>query len=138
VKGISQFEFAPCFGFINNLTYHLSKPANIYCLNAAISALTSVWLFTQIFDHLVLIRGMNCKILGPQQHAAPAATIQSFLNGAVGSQMPSHKQWIEALKKDKECTMLSTLVKNLGKISKDSLKDVTTASGSHRKILILS
>ena len=89
VQGISQFEFACCFGFIDNLTYHLSKPANKYCLNTAVPARTSVWLFNQVFDHLVLIHNMNCKILCPHQYAAPAATIQSFVNSAVGSRLPS-------------------------------------------------
>jgi hypothetical protein len=32
--GIPPFKFARCFGFIDNLTYHLSKPANKYCLDA--------------------------------------------------------------------------------------------------------
>ncbi len=89
-----------------------------------VSTRTSICLFNQAFDRLVLIRDMNCKILGPCQYAAPAATIQSFVNGAVESRLPSREQWVEAYKKDKECATLLTLVKNPGKIGKDSLKDV--------------
>ncbi len=85
--GISQFKFAHCFGFVDNLTC-LSKPANKYCLNAAVPAQTSVWLFNQVFDCLVLIRNMNCEIVGPCQYAVPAVTIQSFIKGAVESQLP--------------------------------------------------
>ncbi len=138
VQGISQFEFAHCFGFINNLTYRLSKPANKYCLNTAVPEQTSVWLFNQVFDCLVLIRDMYCKIMSSRQHAAPAATIQSFVNGAVASQLSSREQWIEAYRKNKECKMLLTLIKNPGKISKDSLKDIHYCSGSRCKIFILS
>ncbi len=73
---------------------------------------------------MILIRDMNCKIVGPLQYVAPAATIQSFVSGAVRSCLPSCKQWVNAYRKDKKCKMLFTLVNNLGKISKDSQKEV--------------
>ena len=41
VRGISPFEFARCFGFINDLTYCLSQPANKFSLDAAVPARTS-------------------------------------------------------------------------------------------------
>jgi hypothetical protein len=124
IQGISQFEFARCFGFVDNLTYCLSKPANKFYLDAAVLAGTSAWLFDQIFDHMIIIRIMNCKILGPWQYAAPVATIQSFVSGAVGSHLPSCKQWVNTYRKDMECKMLFTRVNNPEKISKDSLKGV--------------
>jgi hypothetical protein len=69
---------------------------------------------------------MNCTIRGPRQYAALVATIQSFISGAVGSRLPSCEQWVDTYRKDndKECKMLFTLVNNLGKISKDYLKEV--------------
>jgi hypothetical protein len=88
VQEKSQFEFARCFGFIDDLTYHLSKPANKYCLDAVVPTRASVWLFNQVFDCLVLIPDMNCKIVGPRQYAAPAATIQSFVNSTIPIAIP--------------------------------------------------
>ena len=73
---------------------------------------------------MILIHDMNCKIVGPRQYAATAATIQSFVSGNVGSRLPSCKQWVNAYRKDKKCKMLFTLVNNPVKISKDSLKEV--------------
>ncbi len=104
--------------------YHLSKPANKFCLDAAVPVQTLTWLFDQIFDHLILVCIANCKIIELWQYAAPAATIQSFVSGAIGFHLPSYQQWTEAYSKDKECKMLFALVRNLGKICKDSLKDV--------------
>ncbi len=60
----------------------------------------------------------------PRQYAVPAAIIQSFISAAVGSYLPSCEQWVNAYRKDKECEILFTLVNELGKISKDSLKEV--------------
>jgi hypothetical protein len=60
VWGISQFKFAHCFGFVEDLTYHLSKLANKFCLDATVPARISAWLFDLIFDRMILIRDMNC------------------------------------------------------------------------------
>ena len=73
IRGISQLKIACCFGFIENLTYLLSKLANKFCLDATVPVRISAWLFDQIIDCMILIRDMNCKILGPRQDAAPAA-----------------------------------------------------------------
>ena len=90
VRGISPFEFARCFGFIDDLTYRLSQPANKFSLDAAVPARTSAWLFEQVHAHLTFIRDSNCEIFSPNQFAAPAATIQAFVNGAISSCLPSH------------------------------------------------
>jgi len=37
-------------------------------------------------------RDSNCEIFSPKQYAAPAATIQAFVNGAIGSRLPSHSR----------------------------------------------
>ena len=75
VRGISPFEFARCFGFIDDLTYRLSQPANKFSLDAAVPARTSAWLFEQVHAHLIFIRDSYCEIFSPNQFAAPAATI---------------------------------------------------------------
>ncbi len=90
IRGISPFEFARCFGFIDDLTYRLSQPANKFSLDAAIPARTLAWLFEQIHAYLTFIRDLNCEIFSPNQFAAPAATIQAFVNGAIGARLPSH------------------------------------------------
>ena len=124
VRGISQFEFARCFGFMDDLTYRLSQPGNRYSLDAATPALTSTWLFDQILTRLILIRDSNCEVFAPRQFAAPSATIQSFVSGAIGSRLTSHQRWVEAYAADKECVELFSLVRNPGKICKDTLKEV--------------
>jgi hypothetical protein len=47
------FEFAHCFGFINQLTYHLSQVPCKFCLDSAMPARTSAWLFEQVHAYLV-------------------------------------------------------------------------------------
>ena len=32
----------------------------------------------------------------PPSLSAPAITIQSFVNGAIGTRLPSHSRWVEA------------------------------------------
>jgi hypothetical protein len=96
VRGIFQFKYARCFGFVDDLTYCLSKLANKFCLNATVPARISAWLFDRIFDCMILIHDMNCKIMGPRQYAALAATIQSFVSDTIGSRLPSHERWVNA------------------------------------------
>jgi hypothetical protein len=95
VRGILPFEFARPFGFVDDLTYRLSQPANKFSLDAAVPARTSAWLFEQVHAHLTFIRDSNCEIFSPNQFAAPAATIQAFFNGAIGTRLLSHAQWVE-------------------------------------------
>jgi hypothetical protein len=124
VRGISPFEFACCFGFIENLTNHLSQPANKFSLDAAIPARTLAWLFEQIHAYLTFIRDSNCEIFSPNQFAAPAATIQAFVNGAIGARLPSHARWVKAYSADSECCSIRDLVINPGKTYKETLKTV--------------
>jgi hypothetical protein len=44
VRAISPFKFASCYGFTDNLRYHLSQPDHWFALNAGIPALTSAWI----------------------------------------------------------------------------------------------
>jgi hypothetical protein len=90
VRGILPFEFSCCYGFNNNLTYWLSQPANKFCLDAAVPGHTLEWLLKQVHAHLTYTRDSNCEIFSPNQFAAPAATIQAFVDGAIRAHLPSH------------------------------------------------
>ncbi len=85
VRGVSPFEFAWCFGFVDNLTYWLSHPACKFALDAVIPSHTLVWIFDQVHAYLIYLGDLNSKIFLPNQWTTPAANIQSFVNGAIGT-----------------------------------------------------
>ncbi len=89
IRAISSYEFVHCFNFINQLTYRLSQPPYKFCIDAAMPACTSEWLFEQVDAHLVYLRDTNSELFSPNQFAMPAATIQAFVNGAIGLWLPS-------------------------------------------------
>jgi hypothetical protein len=81
-------------------------------------AFTSAWLFTQVHaPHLVYFRDSNCKIFSPNQFAAPATTIQAFVNGAIGVQLPSHEKWVQNYSDNKEMSIIRELVLDPSKIN---------------------
>jgi hypothetical protein len=53
-------------------------------MDAAIPAHTPAWLLKQAHSYLAYLRDTNCEVFLPNQFAAPAATIQAFVNGAIG------------------------------------------------------
>ena len=122
IRGIMPFEFARCFGFINNLTYRLSQSANKFSLDTAVPRRTSAWLFEQVHAHLTFIRDSNCEIFSPNEFAVPAATIQAFINGAIGARLLSHARWVEAYATNPDCCAIRDIVTNPGKICKETLK----------------
>ena len=124
IRGSSPFEFARCFGFNDDLTYRLSQPVNNFFLDAAVPSRTSEWLFDQVHAHLTFICDSNCEIFLPNQFAAPAATIQAFVNGAIGALLPSHNRWVEAYAADPERCVIQDLIVNPSKICKEALKNV--------------
>ncbi len=124
VRGISPFEFACCFGFTDELTYRLLHPTNKFCLDGAIPGCTFSWLFGQIHAYLVFLQDSNCEIMSPRQHAAPAATIQAFLHGAIGLGLPSWDRWISAYSDDSDCSTIRRLIEYSGSICKSALNDV--------------
>ena len=89
IRAILSYEFVRCFNFIDQLTYRLSQPPHKFCVDAAMPARTSEWLFEQVHAHLVYLRDANSELFSPNQFAAPAATIQAFINGAIGIRLPS-------------------------------------------------
>ncbi len=47
---ILPFKFVSCFCLTNNLTYKLSHTSNIFCMDVAISAITSSQIFELIYE----------------------------------------------------------------------------------------
>jgi hypothetical protein len=60
----------------------------------------------------------------PNQFAAPAATIQAFVNGAVGVCLPSWECWIQAYANDGELHAVRKLALNPSLITTRSLSQV--------------
>jgi hypothetical protein len=85
MQAILPFEFVSCFHLTNDLTYKLSHTSNIFCMDAAIPAIKSSCIFERIYDQCIQICCSNFEIYKPHMVAAPAAHVQSFLNGAVGA-----------------------------------------------------
>jgi hypothetical protein len=124
VRGILPFEFAQCFGFVDNLTYQLSHPSCKFALDAAIPGHTLAWIFEKVQAYLVFVWDLNCKIFLSNKWAAPTACIQSFVNGAIGTCLPSHTCWVEAYGNHPACIAIRDLVLNPGKICKAWLSEV--------------
>jgi hypothetical protein len=122
VRAISPFEFARCFHLDNDITYKLSHPSYIFCLDAAIPGCTSAHIFDQVLSRLVCIRNVNCSIFSPSQYTAPAACAQAFLNGAVGIKLPDKDQWVEAYSHDPIMRSILGFVECPGTISNKALE----------------
>ncbi len=89
VRAISTYEFTHCFNLVDKLQYRLLHERYKYGLDAWMPAKTSAWIFKQVHSHLVHLRDSNSKVFLPNQFAAPAATIQTLVNGAVCTCLPS-------------------------------------------------
>jgi hypothetical protein len=131
VCGISPFEFAQCFRFQDNLSYRLSHPSCKFALNMAVPSMTSAWIFDQVHAQLVFLCDSNCKIFLSNKWAAPAACIQSFVNSAIGTQLPSRSQWIDAYNNNPVCTAIWAMVLDPSSIRKETLNDVDYAYRHH-------
>jgi hypothetical protein len=87
-----SFKFARCFNLSDNIQYRLSHADYKFALDASMPALMSRWLFTQLNKTLELLQAVNTEVFTPHQGPAPAATIQTLLNGAVCTKLPSHER----------------------------------------------
>jgi hypothetical protein len=119
-----SFKFARCFNLSDNIQYRLSHADYKFALDASMPALTSRWLFTQINKTLELLQAVNTEVFTPHQGPAPAATIQTLLNGAVCTKLPSHERWTQAYNNDADMVAIKHLVLNPLLISKVTLADV--------------
>ncbi len=117
IQAISSYKFVCCFRFIDQLTYRLSQPPYKFCIDPAMPAHTSEWLFEQVHAHLVYLRDANSELFLPNQFATPAATIQAFVNGTIEICLPSRDQWIKAYSDDKEMSTIRDFITNPSKIN---------------------
>ena len=125
IRAISPFEFTQCYRLLDELTYRLSHPSNIFCMDGAIPAKTSSHIFNNILSRLLQIRDCNCELFSPDQFAAPAACAQAYLNSAISVRLPHHDQWIAAYSCDNKMRSILNFVKHPGSITNAAL----TASG---------
>jgi hypothetical protein len=72
----------------------------------------------------VYLQDSNCKIFLPNQFAAPAATIQAFVNGAINARLPLHEKWVQAYSDDKEMSIIHKLILDPSKINAATLNTV--------------
>ena len=124
VRPFSPFEFTSCFGFIDRLRYRLSHPTNRFALDAGVPALTSAWLMDHIHERLAEIRDSNTEIFSPNQYAAPAAHIQSFVSGVIATRLPDRARWIQAIATDPELSKIRDIVSNPSTLNNKSLAGI--------------
>jgi hypothetical protein len=124
VRAISSYEFIQCFGFIDQITYQLSHSTYKYALDAAMPAPTSALLLEQVHLHLSYLCDANSEIFSPNQFTPPAATIQAFVNGAIGDCLPSRECWIQAYSDNTKMGAIRDLVLNPSKINSSTLNAV--------------
>ena len=87
-------------------------------------AKTSAWLFEQVHSHLMYLRDSNSEVFLSNQFAAPAATIQTLVNGAICTCLPSRERWLQAYQNDVEWSAVRELVLNPSLICNQSLSKV--------------
>ncbi len=104
--------------------YWLSHPLCKFALNTSIPGHTLDWIFEQVHTYLTFVWDSNCKIFFPNKWAAPAACNQSFVNGAIGTWLPSHTHWVDVYRANSTCIAIHNLVLNPGKICKATLSEV--------------
>ena len=124
VRAISTFEFARCFNLIDSIQYRISHEKYRFGLDASMPARTSAWLFGRVHSHLVFLRDSNCEVFQPNQFAAPAATIQTLVNGAICTRLPPRDRWISAYNNDSELCLVKELAQNPSQITNKRLSDV--------------
>ncbi len=100
VCAISTYEFTQCFGLMEHIQYWLSHGQHRFSLDVSMPGCTLAWLFEQVHSHLVCIRDDNSEVFSLNQFAAPAATIQMLVNGAICLHLPSHDCWVKAYDND--------------------------------------
>jgi hypothetical protein len=124
VHAISTFEFAHCFNLIDSIQYRLSHEKYHYGLDPLMPAHTSAWIFNQVHLQLILLRNSNCEVFSPNQFAAPAATIQTLVNGAICTHLPSQEQRISAYNNNVKMCNVRELVLNPSQITNKQLSEV--------------
>ncbi len=124
VHAISTYEFSRCFGLVKNIQYRLSHDRYKFGLDTAMPGRTLSWIFNQVHFHIVYLRNANSEIFSPNQFAAPAATIQTLVNGAICTRLPSRERWVQAYTNDTELCAVRDLALNPSKITNKLLANV--------------
>jgi hypothetical protein len=124
VCAISAYEFTRCFGLKEHIQYRLSHANYKYGLDAAMPYKTSAWIFEQVYSHLVHLRDANSEVFSPDQFAAPAATIQTLVNGAVCTTLPSRELWLQSYNNDLEIRAVREFALNPSTISNKALAEI--------------
>jgi hypothetical protein len=84
------------------------------------------------------LRDSNSEVFLPNQFAAPAATIQTLVNGAICTCLPSRERWLQAYQNDVKLSAVRKLVLNSFLICNQSLSKVNhNYRGPLRQSLIL-
>jgi len=91
-------------------------------MDAAIPAISLARIFKQVLDRCLHIRSRNFEICEPNQYAAPAAYVETYLNGAIGIRMPSRDVWVKPDTEDPELSAVLKFVQNPGTISQQSVE----------------
>jgi hypothetical protein len=112
VHAISTFEFACCFNLVKNIQYRLSHEKYRFGLDASMPARTSAWVFQEVHSQLVFLRDSNCEVFSPNQIAAPAATIQTLVNGAICTCLPLQERWLCVYENNVELCTIRELTLN--------------------------
>jgi hypothetical protein len=124
VRAISTFEFTHCFNLIDSIQYHISHEKYWHGLDALMPARMSAWLFGQVHSHLVFFQDSNCEVFSPNQCAAPAATIQTLVNGVICTRLPSRDCWISAYNNNADMCLVRELAQNPSQITNKRLSEV--------------
>jgi hypothetical protein len=69
VRAKSNYEFARCFGLVDNIQHRMSHKQYTFGLNATMPGCTSSWQFKHIHSHLLYLRNANSEIFLPNQFA---------------------------------------------------------------------
>ena len=85
---------------------------------------TLAWIFEQVHSHLVHLRDANSEVFSPDQFAAPAATIQTLVNGAVCTTLPSRERWLKAYNNDLELCAVWEFALDPSTINNKALEEV--------------
>jgi len=72
------------------------------------------------------IRADNVELLDTSTQAAPAtlSVAPIFLNGAIGTRLPSPDRWAKAIANDDECKLMLDMVRNPANCVKENIDKV--------------
>jgi hypothetical protein len=124
IRAISTYEFARCFNLVENIQYCMSHERDKFGLDAAMPGRTWAWLFEYVHSHLVYLHDTSSEIFSANQFAAPAAMIQTLVNGAICTCLPLHNRWVQAYASDPDLCAVCDLALNPSKMTNNALSKV--------------